>query len=105
MTQHDQTEFDRVSSIYETQSDEVNWHELLDQIERVVRKDYRTTQDDHQRAMELLWNHLENRKTAGGVGWLAAHYEELKHTRDDSQIGIFVMVYENVAGLAGGAGA
>ncbi|MEV0443912.1 hypothetical protein AB0I84_02225 [Streptomyces spectabilis] len=99
MTQHHQTEFDRVSSSYEAQSDEVNWHELLDQIERVARKDYRTTKDDHQRTMELLWNHLEGKKAKDGVGWLTAHYEELKDTRDNSQVGIFVAVYENVAGL------
>ncbi|MFF4927371.1 hypothetical protein ACFY2H_00400 [Streptomyces griseofuscus] len=105
MTQHNPTEFDRVSSTYATQSDEVNWHELLDQIECVARKDYRTTKEDHQRTMELLWNHLEGKKAPGGVGWLTAHYEELKDTRDDSQIGIFVAVYENVAGLGGGASA
>ncbi|MEU3599683.1 hypothetical protein ABZ714_13295 [Streptomyces sp. NPDC006798] len=75
-------------------TDEQNWDALLEQIGRVARHDYESSREDHQKAMELLWEHFENRGT-----WLADRYREARHIRDESDLGIFVKVYESTTGL------
>ncbi|MEU3690563.1 hypothetical protein [Streptomyces narbonensis] len=94
MTQNSPTEYERVQALYEVRTDDDNFDDLVAQTARVAREDYVTSKDDHQAAMELLWNHLDGR------GVLMEKYKQNQHVRDDSDLGVFVKVFETVNGLA-----
>ncbi|MEU5299699.1 hypothetical protein ACH4YO_08205 [Streptomyces noursei] len=89
------TVYSKVEEVYLLRSEDDNFDDLVEQTARISRGDYVTTKDDHKAAMELLWNHLDQR------GVLARKYEEHRHVRDESSLGIFVKVYESTTGLAG----
>ncbi|MEW1546848.1 hypothetical protein [Streptomyces tsukubensis] len=87
--------FARTVAVYRGRTDEQNWDALLEQVGRIARHDYESDPDDHRKAMELLWSHFEARGT-----WLADRYAEARGVRDDSDLGLFVKIFESVNGLA-----
>ncbi|MFF3555313.1 hypothetical protein ACWD4V_15975 [Streptomyces tsukubensis] len=86
--------FARTVAVYRGRTDEQNWDALLEQAGRVARHDYETDLEDHRKTMELLWEYFEDKGS-----WLADRYAEARDVRDDTDLGLFVKIYESVNGL------